>query len=57
MALRDAFDVSDVWARWKKRRAKAAWDKERNNAMVRASNGEHLPRQEREMYDLPDWTG
>jgi hypothetical protein len=37
--------------------ARRAWEKHRLNALVRASNGEHLPRLEREQFDLPDWTG
>lgn len=41
----------------RKRRLKSAWNTARNDALFRASNGERLPRLEREMYKLPDWTG
>jgi hypothetical protein len=38
-------------------RARRQRERDRSNAEFRASNGEHLPRQEREALDLPDWTG
>jgi hypothetical protein len=41
----------------KERLAKRRYEKARDDALVRASNGEHLPRKEREELDLPDWTG
>lgn len=43
-------------ARKRARRQTWRWQRDRNNALYRASNGEHLPRREREKYDLPDWT-
>ena len=39
------------------RRAKRRFEEARHKAMFRASNGERLPRQEREALSLPDWTG
>lgn len=33
------------------------WERDRLRAECRATNGERLPRLERQEYDLPDWTG
>lgn len=46
------------WCAGKNRltRSRRRWEQERVNAIVRASQGEHLPRLEREYYELPDWT-
>lgn len=41
---------------WRARAERQRWEKHRHNALVRASNGEHLSRLEREEYNLPDWT-
>lgn len=45
-----------MWRRWKEYRAKVRWVNARENALWRASNGEHLPRLEREYLQLPEWT-
>jgi hypothetical protein len=42
--------------RYRARRDRRRWERERLRALVRASNGEHLPRLERERLNLPDWT-
>jgi hypothetical protein len=43
--------------KYKAWRERVRYEKARDNAMFRASNGEHLPRLEREQLNLPDWTG
>lgn len=41
---------------WRARAARRQWERHRHDALVRASNGERLPRLEREEFNLPDWT-
>jgi hypothetical protein len=43
--------------RYRAYRARCRYERARLAALVRASNGERLPRLEREALDLPDWTG
>lgn len=46
---------------WRKHRRVEAqrrhYEALRNHALFRASNGERLTRNEREEFNLPDWTG
>jgi hypothetical protein len=48
------------WTIWRAKRQAKAFRKDyeyrRADAMYRATNGEHIPRLEREELNLPDWT-
>jgi hypothetical protein len=48
-----------MWTRrwWRERAVRRRYETARHDALVRASNGERLPRREREELNLPDWTG
>jgi hypothetical protein len=50
-----------ILRKWRKKRRKVlelrAWNRRRENALFRASNGERICRLEREELNLPDWTG
>ncbi len=51
-----SFPSKDFKARIKAIKKTRRWNRNRDWALYRATLGEHIPRLEREEYDLPDWT-
>lgn len=49
--------MKNLLRRWQEKRAARRFEIARQEAMFRATNGERLPRLEREALNLPDWTG